>query len=529
MLPPRNSRGAFSVSAEAEVCNEITLHGTPRFPPLLTSPFHSTAHTMPASGERERSGRKGQYSCDFCRARKLRCDRPLPCTSCKSRGKTCHFGPASEAPKSRGRSTPVSAVNTLQEQYQGQQEQQVQVPPVSTASPQSRPSPQLPASNQGDLLAEIQALRRLTQALEKRIVQSTTGHQRHDHHGGDISLSPSASSPGGRGPTPHSDLGQVGEVVAYLQRVSMGQSSHEPIYVDDLVFKVERIRAIPQAPTYTAQLGRPTPCVWLPRHAEARALLDCYITDLSYIQHVVHHPSLPAAIDDVYRQIEGQGPVRPGSLVLLLSIFANATHVWAPRDDGDSEGSLFLSSAQANAQTPLWIKATYAVLNAAQNDAALALETIQGIIILSFVICNLEGVSLRYRSLISTALLLGRELGLHRLDHEARAAAANTLQVEMGRRVWWYLVATDWYVFSCLFLPWLVDVSNSMIQAVGREIRRPVRECVSDPPASHDGQQAAQHQRRGFAGKWASAGPAYIPADRHVVLPPADSPSRDFT
>lgn len=59
----------------------------------------------------------------------------------------------------------------------------------------------------------------------------------------------------------------------------------------------------------------------------------------------------------------------------------------------------------------------------------------------------MEGVSLRYRSLISTGVLLSRELGLHRIDHESNEANANTIQAEVGRRVWWYLIATDWYAF----------------------------------------------------------------------------------
>jgi hypothetical protein len=236
----------------------------------------------------------------------------------------------------------------------------------------------------------------------------------------------------------------MGEVVGHLDRVSMSQSSHEPIYADDLVFKIEHIRAIPEAPTYTVQLGKPIPSVWLPRQEEARTLLDSFITNLNYIQYLTHYPSLPNVVTEIYQQIEGHEPVRSGNLILLLSIIAITTHVWVPREDDETERSLFLSSAQAHAQTPLWIKATYAVLNASQEGAALALETIQGIMILSFVVCNLEGYSLRYRSLLSTGLLLGREQGLHRIDHESNAAAANTLKAEMGRRLWWYLIATDW-------------------------------------------------------------------------------------
>jgi len=240
-------------------------------------------------------------------------------------------------------------------------------------------------------------------------------------------------------------LGQVGDVVAHLERVSMSQSSLDPIYGYDLVFNVDRIQAVPQAPTYTTQLGKPTQCVWLPLQTEANVLVNSYIQDLSYIQHVLHPPSLPITIDETYRQVGGQAPVQSGHLILLLSIIACATHIWGPREEDDDENSLFVSSAQANAQTPLWIRSAYAVLNAAQDCAIPTLETIQGIIILSFVISNLEGVSMRYRSLISTGLLLARELDLHRIDSATNAHVAPPLRVEMSRRVWWYLVATDWY------------------------------------------------------------------------------------
>lgn len=376
----------------------------------------SVNQTMSASTS---SNRKGHYACDFCRVRKLRCDRPLPCTNCVSRRKTCHVGRITTTPP------------------------QPQQP--HSAGPPVPPPPQPAVENQESLLAEVQALKQLVQGLEARVAQSAgPGHG----VGSSLSRSPSRSADMGMAPTAPSAHVQMSNVAAHLERVSMGQSSHDSIYVDDLAFKVEPIRAVPRDPTYTAQLGKPTRCVLLPRHEETRVLLGKFVDNISYIYHVVHHPSLPSTIDDVYQQIDGQKPLKPGHLVLLLSIVASVTHVWTQHDDVDCEGSLFSSSAQANAQTPLWITSTLDVLNAVQNGPPLALEAVQGIIILSFLICNLEGVSLRYRSLISMGLLLGRELGLHRIDRDPNAAAANSIQAEMGRRVWWYLVATDWYVFA---------------------------------------------------------------------------------
>ena len=200
-------------------------------------------------------------------------------------------------------------------------------------------------------------------------------------------------------------------------------------------------------------------------------------------------------VDEIYQRIEGHEPVQSGSLILLLAIIAMTTHVWVPRDEVEDERFLFWSSTQAHTQTSLWIKATYAVLNASQEGAALALETIQGVMILSFVICNLEGYSLRYRSLLSTALLLGREQGLHRIDHESNSATANTSKAEMGRRLWWYLIATDWFVFvshNCIEVR--EEITNSSEQARSGKVWWPRCKRSSSQHAPHDSQQTPTSQ-----------------------------------
>jgi hypothetical protein len=296
-----------------------------------------------------------------------------------------------------------------------------------------------------DLLVEIQALRRITHRLEERVLKSTTSHQRHDT---DTILDHPGTDTANLTPTSNTNQGEVSDFVTHLQCVSMSRSSLDTGYADDLAIQIERIQSIPEAPTYISQQGKPTRCIWLPYHAEAQTLVNSYIEELSYIQRVVHHPSLPATIDDLYRQIDSHEPVKPGHLVLLLSILASATHVWVPRVDQDSGRALFMSSAQGNAQTPVWIAAAYTILHATQDSNEPTLELIQGIIILFFIIANLEGFSRRCRSLISTALLLSQELNFHRIDHKLNKMDVDVVRNEMGRRVWWYLVATDWCVSS---------------------------------------------------------------------------------
>ncbi|THC97041.1 hypothetical protein EYZ11_003484 [Aspergillus tanneri] len=61
-------------------------------------------------------------------------------------------------------------------------------------------------------------------------------------------------------------------------------------------------------------------------------------------------------------QFGDRRPVKPGHLVLLLSIVVSTTGVWTWHDDVEGESSLFSSSVHASAQTPMWIKATMDVL-----------------------------------------------------------------------------------------------------------------------------------------------------------------------
>ncbi|KAH7083994.1 hypothetical protein FB567DRAFT_550997 [Paraphoma chrysanthemicola] len=386
---------------------------------------------MPAS-VKQKTGRKGQFSCNFCRSRKLRCDRPLPCTSCKSRGRTCQFEP------SHTNSEPCqTAALTLAEIIPQQQERVATTPlPISTSTKPLAPT-------QHGLLTEVQALRKLAEDLERRVAQSTVNNES-PIVVSDVSTTPDSQDVTPLSDTPLSNLSHFSEVVAHLQRVSRSQSSIDAIPDEDVVFRIEHIQTIPQAPTYNTQLGKPTSCIWIPHLSETKTLLEHYISNLSHIQHVIHPPSLRTAICNLYRKISAHERLEPGTVILLLSIIANATHVWVAGDTADGESSLFLSSTQAHAQTRMWVKAAQTVLNATQNDAG-TLETIQGIILLSFVVCNVECVSMRYRSLISSGLLLGHELGLHRLDRDTNTTK-DDLATEMGRRAWWYLVATDWLI-----------------------------------------------------------------------------------
>jgi hypothetical protein len=189
-------------------------------------------------------------------------------------------------------------------------------------------------------------------------------------------------------------------------------------------------------------LNTPSRCIWLPSIEEARVLLDKYLRDVDHIHHTTHAPTLTRILDEAYASLHQCGQMKSGPTILLLAIFASATHCWVPKD---CELGLFTSATQANDQSVLWAKATIDVVDGVYRaPCPVTWEGCQGIIIIAFVIGSTEGFSRRCRGLFTIALFIARELRLHRIDHPSNAANANTIEAEIGRRIWWYLAATDW-------------------------------------------------------------------------------------
>ncbi|GAD96578.1 hypothetical protein NECHADRAFT_47622 [Paecilomyces variotii No. 5] len=129
-----------------------------------------------------------------------------------------------------------------------------------------------------------------------------------------------------------------------------------------------------------------------------------------------------------------------GQVILLLSIFAASTYFWV---QNDCAYGLFSTPAVANEQASLWIKAAEDVLDIACRSPKVSMEGVQGAIIIGFVAAHLDGLH-RYQMLFAMAVVLARDLGLHRIDHPSNSKMANTAQAEIGRRVWWHLCTSDW-------------------------------------------------------------------------------------
>ncbi|TVY15306.1 putative transcription factor lepB [Lachnellula arida] len=235
----------------------------------------------------------------------------------------------------------------------------------------------------------------------------------------------------GHPPVSSPQIEHLDDDVAWLQSIYNAQdSSGQQPYIN-------------QKPCPSSTHFEPLRCVWLPLYTEAKILLEKYIDDIDHVHHLAHSPSIPAVLDDVYECLN-QGQVKPGNIMLLLGLFAAATQGWV---QPDCRRGLFSTCAEANSQSPMWIKAVEDVLDIFHRTSSVPMEGIQAVSITSFVLLNMEGYTRRCKALCDMALNLSRDLGLHLLDHPSNAQSANSARTEIGRRVWWYLVATDWFGF----------------------------------------------------------------------------------
>lgn len=189
----------------------------------------------------------------------------------------------------------------------------------------------------------------------------------------------------------------------------------------------------------------PVKCIWLPRFEESKILLRKYMDDITYIHYITLSPSLNELATEIYSDLNRQAEVHTGKVLLLLSIVASATYSWTICD---CQRGLFSTPSEANKQALSWIKATLDLLDSICRNTSGSLECIQGLIIVGFLIFNIEGTSLRAQHLLSTAISMARQLSIHQLDSPAAPPykVVTELQKEVSRRVWWWLVASDWLV-----------------------------------------------------------------------------------
>lgn len=183
----------------------------------------------------------------------------------------------------------------------------------------------------------------------------------------------------------------------------------------------------------------------LPSRDDAASLFHDYLDASDFhVAGMLHPPYFHHIISNTYAQLQQGLPVDTGSAALILSVCAATAFYW----DQDLPFLFnFPSEDHAVAQSHTWRTAASDLLDHAQRRAANGLETIQARMVLADLLYNMEGTTARFRYLHSCARAGAYELKLHLIDLPGLESTDSVILREMKRRIWWYLVGTDWHVF----------------------------------------------------------------------------------
>ncbi|KAL7935544.1 hypothetical protein V8C35DRAFT_321203 [Trichoderma chlorosporum] len=228
-------------------------------------------------------------------------------------------------------------------------------------------------------------------------------------------------------------------IQAGSEAVAAGGSQEDSLAPPPITFRTRAISAI-SSPSYfilhpassppLTEEVRVVKCICLPLRRDAHVLLDKFIKDVLHFHHIFHTPSLPSTVDRFYDAVEQGKTVDLGQLMLILAICCSSTHTWTRYDD--SRG-LFRRSEDANSQTAGWLLTALDVIHHAHLSAHASMAFVQGIIVVFFMLCSLEGISARARLLHAQAVAMAQEIGLHFIDSPNNSNQhGGTLQTPIG-------------------------------------------------------------------------------------------------
>ncbi|PPJ60118.1 hypothetical protein CBER1_03124 [Cercospora berteroae] len=188
----------------------------------------------------------------------------------------------------------------------------------------------------------------------------------------------------------------------------------------------------------------------VPTHDLATNFLDAYARELDAIQHILHIDSTRDAINRAYADLDAGREADPGVLCLVLGVFACLTFYWSTTGRSWG-GELFRGPEPAHKAAAHWAEqALYAMQQMHLATASYTIESVQGMIMLTFLFYHIEGFTARVGLMHSSAITMARSLGLHRTDAPQTVTVtlnqAETITKEVQRKVWWHLACTDWFL-----------------------------------------------------------------------------------
>ncbi|CAG8923433.1 unnamed protein product [Penicillium salamii] len=210
-------------------------------------------------------------------------------------------------------------------------------------------------------------------------------------------------------------------------------------------FNSHQIEPDSQTAIANAQAALAQAIAKLPPIGQARELFNHFTNALQPSLGLLHIPSTRSSMEQTYQDLlDGKQPT-PTTLMLLFSIFSGAALVWS----ASLLENLNATQVETRAAFHAYSQGALVILEHPHQALGPSTNALVATCILAHSLANDAGLSVKMRILQARCFSMARDLGIHRLDtarsqEERRLRGCDLIEVEVQRRVWWNMVASDW-------------------------------------------------------------------------------------
>jgi hypothetical protein len=183
-----------------------------------------------------------------------------------------------------------------------------------------------------------------------------------------------------------------------------------------------------------------------PTRNDAKILLDHFIKTFDAMYRNLHVPTTWRLLKELYDALDLNRLPSETQLAFFLGIFAGSAYV--------SKTSLQLECSTSEPRSTLALAESWhkqAVFLLTKPPVPPSTQALIATMTLAHLCTQIEGFSGSFGILAMSGLQMARMMRIHRLDshhfrEERRKHGADMVDVELKRRVWWHIVASDWFV-----------------------------------------------------------------------------------
>ncbi|KAJ6153732.1 hypothetical protein N7470_006691 [Penicillium chermesinum] len=177
----------------------------------------------------------------------------------------------------------------------------------------------------------------------------------------------------------------------------------------------------------------------LPPIDVARQLFEHYVEAVDCMDRFIHVPSTRDLLEATYAGLPSSVPARE-TLIFFVCIFASGSYYVCRVHDHRVTDQL----SREHARSAAWVERALHEVMRPDTMYSSSVMSLQSSFIVLLLLLDFEGQSKRYHVLKSIIHTRAIQMKLHKTDMEAQEKDLDFIEAEIKRRLWWYLVGTDW-------------------------------------------------------------------------------------